>query len=153
MSAHPARVVARLGRVVEQGLAQIDLTPSQYRILMFLADGSAQASMMADHLAVSRPSVTAVVDGLVGRGLVDRRHDELDRRQVRHTITPEGERLLGQADSALAATLDAVLDHAPTPEARGAAMDGLIAWSCALDGYRAARRAAKAKRGEMEPVR
>lgn len=153
LSAHPARVVARLGRVVEQGLAQIDLTPSQYRILMFLADGSAQASMMADHLAVSRPSVTAVVDGLVGRGLVDRRHDELDRRQVRHTITPEGERLLGQADSALAATLDAVLDHAPTPEARGAAMDGLIAWSRALDGYRAARRAEKAKRGEMEPVR
>jgi long-chain acyl-CoA synthetase len=145
-------VAARLGRVVEQGLTKIDLTPSQYRILMFLADGSAQASMMADHLAVSRPSVTAVVDGLVGRGLVDRRHDELDRRRVRHSITTEGERLLGEADAALADTLDAVLTHAPNPEARLAALEGLAAWSQAMDGYRAACKAAKVRQADMETV-
>lgn len=152
LPANPARVVARLGRVIELGLAQIDLTPSQYRILMFLADGAAQASMMADHLAVSRPSVTAVVDGLVGRGLVDRRHDEDDRRRVRHSITVEGRRLLDQADVALVATLGAVLDHAPDPDARHAALSGLAAWSGALDGYRAARKAAKASQAAMEAV-
>jgi long-chain acyl-CoA synthetase len=138
--------MARLSRVVEVGLARVDLTPSQYRILMFLADGSAQASMMADHLTVSRPSVTAVVDGLVARGLVNRRHDEQDRRRVRHTITAAGEDLLAQADATLEQALDEILTHAGTAPTRQAALDGLAAWHEALRGYRAAKKAAGVSR-------
>jgi long-chain acyl-CoA synthetase len=137
----PARVAARLSRIVEQGLARVDLTPSQYRVLMFLADGTSQASVMADHLAVSRPSVTAVVDGLVARGLVDRRHDDRDRRRVGHTITAEGLSLLAQADASLNQTLEEVLEYSPSPASRRTALDGLAAWAEALDGYRAARKA------------
>jgi long-chain acyl-CoA synthetase len=137
-------VVARLARVVEVGLAKVDLTPSQYRVLCLLAAGSAQASAMADHLAVTRPSVTAVVDGLVSRGLVERRHDELDRRRVGHTITTAGVDLLEQADAVLNHGLEEVLDHAPDERTQGQARDGLRAWRTALDRYRLARQAAKA---------
>jgi long-chain acyl-CoA synthetase len=134
--------MARLARIVEVGLAGVDLTPSQYRVLTFLAEGSAQASMMADQLAVSRPSVTAVVDGLVARGLVDRRHDEQDRRRVGHTITDMGLRVLAQADATLKMALEEILEHAESPAARQTAIDGLAAWQVALRGYRRAKKAA-----------
>jgi long-chain acyl-CoA synthetase len=138
--------MARLSRVVEVGLAGVDLTPSQYRILMFLADGSAQASKMADHLTVSRPSVTAVVDGLVARRLVDRCHDEQDRRRVRHSITAAGRELLAQADTTLEQALEEILAYAERPRTRQAALDGLDAWQQALSGYRAAKKAAGVSR-------
>jgi long-chain acyl-CoA synthetase len=138
--------MARLSRVVEVGLARVDLTPSQYRILMFLADGSAQASMMADHLTVSRPSVTAVVDGLVARGLVDRCHDDQDRRRVRHTITAAGEDLLAQADITLEQDLEEILNHVGDAPTRQTALDGLDAWRQALSAYRTAKKAAGVSR-------
>ena len=94
------------------GLAQVELSLSQYRTLMFLDDGSAAASALADHLAVSRPSVTAVVDGLVGRGLVERKHDdEGDRRRVDHRLTEQGRRVLCQADDAVEARLREIAGH------------------------------------------
>ena len=66
------RVVARLARQVELALATVDLTLPQYRVLILLGEGKEAASALADKLAVSRPSVTGVVDGLVARGLVQR---------------------------------------------------------------------------------
>jgi long-chain acyl-CoA synthetase len=126
---------------VEVGLARVNLTPSQYRVLVHLTEGSAQASALADHLTVSRPSVTAVVDGLVARGLVDRRHEELDRRRVRHSITTAGARLLREAESTLNATLSEILRVGSTPAVAEAATRGLAAWEKALGAYRIARRA------------
>ena len=63
-------------------LAQVELTLPQYRVLGILAEGSAAASGLADRLAVRRPSITALIDGLVARGLVDRRQEDADRRRV-----------------------------------------------------------------------
>jgi long-chain acyl-CoA synthetase len=101
---------------------------------------------MADHLSVSRPTVTAVVDGLVARGLVDRRHDEQDRRRVGHSITSEGRKLLERADVTLEAALDEILGHAEDESDRHSAIDGLISWQRALDRYRSARHAEKSQR-------
>ena len=50
--------------------------------------------MLADKLAVSRPSVTGVVDGLVARGLVPRNPDAADRRRIGVDLTGDGRRLL-----------------------------------------------------------
>ena len=112
LSLRAGRVGARLARQVEVGLAQVELSLSQYRTLMFLDEGSAAASALADHLAVSRPSVTAVVDGLVGRGLVERKHDdEGDRRRVDHRLTEQGRRVLCQADDAVEARLREIAGH------------------------------------------
>ncbi|MHB1533448.1 MAG: MarR family winged helix-turn-helix transcriptional regulator [Acidimicrobiales bacterium] len=126
------RVVARLSRLVERGLASVDLTLSQYRVLGLLAGGSVGASTLADRLAVSRPSVTGVVDGLVARGLVQRASQPGDRRQVVHTLTPEGRALLAGADCAAAARLEILADFFPD-DARPQGVDALCAWRHALD--------------------
>lgn len=94
----PARVLARLSRIVEHALGDDDLTLSQYRLLAFLSQGDWAASALADRLDVSRPSVTGLVDGLVKRGLVERRPGVDDRRRVDHVLTPAGKQALRAAD-------------------------------------------------------
>ncbi|MHB1923508.1 MAG: MarR family winged helix-turn-helix transcriptional regulator [Acidimicrobiales bacterium] len=136
----PGRVAARLARQVDVGLAQVDLSLPQYRILMFLAEGAVAASALADNLAVSRPSVTAVVDGLVSRGLVERRHDEGDRRRVGHTLTAEGRNILDQADAAVDARLAEIARFLTDEQDAVTAFEGLARWRAALDAFRASRK-------------
>lgn len=136
-------MAARLARQVEVGLSEVDLSVPQYRILMFLDEGAVVASKLADHLAVSRPSVTAVVDGLVARGLVERRHDEQDRRRVGHILTPEGARLLEAADGAVDDRLREICGYLGDEGGASEAFAGLDRWRQALDGYRAAKVAAR----------
>ena len=92
------RVTAWLAKRVEFALAQVDLTLPQYRVLGILVEGSAAASGLAGRLAVRPSSVTAIIDGLVARGLVDRTHQEDDRRRIALRLTEEGERVLAEAD-------------------------------------------------------
>ena len=133
------RVAARLGRQVEVGLAKVDLSLPQYRILMFLDEGATVPSKLADHLAVSRPTVTAVVDGLVARGLVERSHDHDDRRRVGHALTPAGRHLLEVADRSIDGRLLEIAGHLGDDVQVDEALHGLDCWRRALDGYRAAR--------------
>lgn len=109
-SAHPGRTIARLARQVECAVASVDLTLSQYRVLGILGDGREAASALADKLAVSRPSVTGVVDGLVARGLVRRGQADGDRRRVDIDLTDAGRVLLGAADAAVDERLDRILE-------------------------------------------
>lgn len=97
-----ARASARLAKVCEIALRQVDLSVPQYRLLSYLADGSAAAASLAERLIVSRPSVTTLVDGMVERGLVEREGDQDDRRRVNHRLTAEGRRTLQEADRAVA---------------------------------------------------
>jgi long-chain acyl-CoA synthetase len=136
------RVGARLARQVEVGLSQVDLTLPQYRTLMFLDEGLAAASVLADRLAVSRPSVTAVVDGLVGRGLVERQHLDSDRRRVEHRLTDRGREVLCQADRAVEGRLREIAGYLPDTAA-AEAFSGLDLWRAALDAYRTARKGVK----------
>lgn len=128
-----ARGAARLAKVVDRALASVDLSLAQYRVLGFLDDtASAPAGSLAEALAVSRPSITGLIDGLVARGLVERTADETDRRCVRHTLTRSGRRLLAAADDAVDDAFDRML--APLAEAdRRAALQGLATWQRAID--------------------
>lgn len=132
----PARVVARLAKQVERALADIDLSLSQYRLLGNLADGPSHASTLAERLIVTRPSVTALADGLVERGLVARTGATSDRRCVLHRLTDSGSRLLAAADEAIERRLDGVAAHLSESE-RVRGFKGLDAWGKALDRYRA----------------
>jgi long-chain acyl-CoA synthetase len=134
----PGRVIARLARQVELAVATVDLTLSQYRALSLLADGKEAASVLADKLAVSRPSVTGVIDGLVARGLVDRQHEDGDRRRVGLDLTPEGIRVLAAADDEIERRLREVAAHGPQP-----GFESLAPWRQALDAYRASKHSAK----------
>jgi long-chain acyl-CoA synthetase len=109
-SSHPGRTIARLARQVERAVATADLTLSQYRVLGILGEGREAASALADKLAVSRPSVTGVVDGLVARGLVQRGQADGDRRRVDIDLTEAGRIVLAAADAAVDERLDRILE-------------------------------------------
>ncbi len=134
-------MIVRLARHVDVALASVDLTAPQYRVLVHLCEGNEAASALADKLAVSRPSVTGVVDGLVARGLVQRQHESLDRRRVGHSLTADGRRLLQQADTAVQRHLEEILECGDV--CGEDAFAGLASWLMALDGYRRARHAAR----------
>jgi long-chain acyl-CoA synthetase len=133
------RVAARLARQVEMGLSQVDLSLPQYRILMFLDEGTTVPSQLADHLAVSRPTITSVVDGLVARGLVERRHHDDDRRRVDHALTPAGRELLEAADRKVDARLKEIAGHLDEDAQVDEVLQGLDWWRRALEAFRAAR--------------
>jgi long-chain acyl-CoA synthetase len=109
-SSHPGRTIARLARQVECAVATADLTLSQYRVLGILGEGREAASALAEKLAVSRPSVTGVVDGLVARGLVHRGQADGDRRRVDIDLTAAGREVLAAADAAVDGRLDRILE-------------------------------------------
>lgn len=128
-----ARAVARLAKQVEMALTSLDLSLPQYRVLALLGEGSTASSVLARRLAVSPPSVTAVVDGLVARGLVERRSDPEDRRRLTLLLTRDGAKLLAAADTAAEANLGDIAGYFDDPPT------GLDLWNLALDRYREAR--------------
>lgn len=132
------RTLARLARQVELGAATAELSLSQYRVLMILDSGQEAASGLADKLAVSRPSVTGVVDGLVSRGLVCRDNVDGDRRRVSVRLTPEGAEALVATEAEIERRLEAIADHMePGIEDPFATF---APWRTALNAYRKAKR-------------
>jgi long-chain acyl-CoA synthetase len=146
-SPRPGRTAARLARQVELALSEVDLSLSQYRILIYLDEGKVQASALADKLSVTRPSVTAVVDGLVTKGLVERHHDPGDRRRVGHDLTAEGRRVLKKCDESVDRRLSDIASmivevRTSASKASRSEVDdfsNLECWRNALDEYRNVR--------------
>ncbi len=136
-----ARASAWLAKQVELALQSVDLTPPQYRILTVLGSGSASATDAAERLAVSPPSVTAIVDGLVARSLVGRVHGEDDRRRVQLSLTAEGRAALENADEAVAGRLSELASHSEDPDHVDHAIESLGWWLDAIRSMGDARRA------------
>lgn len=128
---NPARVLARLSKVVEHALGD-DLSLPQYRLLAFLAHGDRAASALADRLDVSRPSITGLVDGLVRRGLVERRPSTDDRRRIDHVITDTGRAALRTADHAVNERLESIADRLPGLQGREV-LEAIATLEAALD--------------------
>lgn len=81
-----ARSLADAGEVV---------TLTQYRALVVLASRGPQSiAALAEAVAVTPPTASRLYDRLVRKGLVRRRTDRLDRRQVRVGLTEAGRRLI-----------------------------------------------------------
>jgi DNA-binding MarR family transcriptional regulator/AcrR family transcriptional regulator len=131
---YSGRVAVRLAKHVEIALGRVELSLAQYRVLVLLERGSAAASALASKLVVSPPSVTAIIDGLVARGLVQRRPVAADRRRVDHVLTAEGRRVLRAADAAVGARLADIARYLP-PARRAVAAEGLQSWLEAMDAY------------------
>ena len=137
--------MARLARQVEVALQPLELTLSQYRVLCALEAGAEASSSLAEKLAVSAPSVTTVVDGLVARRLVDRSHDAgPDRRRVSISLTPAGAAIADEARTSVAHRLADVASHLERPDDARRAVDCLELWARALDLER------DEKRGERQ---
>jgi len=135
------RAAAWLSKQVELALADAGLSLPQYRILGVLAEGASMPSALAERLAVRRPTITAVVEGLEARGLVERTPDGDDRRSITHTLTAEGQRLLDTANAAVDARLTHIAGFLDDPALSERAIDGLDLWRSAMRAYGAAREA------------
>jgi DNA-binding MarR family transcriptional regulator len=89
------------------------LSLSQLRALDFLDDNpDAALTAVADYVGLAPPSTSALIDGLVRRGLVARRAAADDRRRLRLRLTGAGKgalrTVLPAAQAALAARLAAL---------------------------------------------
>ena len=127
-----ARGAALLAKQVERALTEIELTLPQYRLLSLLEGGGASATYAAERLAVSPPSITAIVDGLVTREMVRRRHVEGDRRRVELQLTATGASALRLADDAVSQRLGQVAAHGDPATRPGDALDTLTWWLDAI---------------------
>ncbi|MCX8024230.1 MAG: MarR family transcriptional regulator [Thermanaerothrix sp.] len=84
----------------------------QFRALIFIRrQVTATASGLAEHLGLTRPSTTALVDNLVRMGWVERTGDERDRRRVCLRLTAEGEAILEAAQAQTHAYFRALLSE------------------------------------------
>jgi long-chain acyl-CoA synthetase len=133
------RGAAWLAKQVELALGEVELTLPQYRVLGVLAEGASMPSALAARLTVRRPTVTAVVDGLEARELVERTPDSVDRRSINHTLTAKGERLLAKADAAVDARLTDIAASLSDPEECSEALRSMALWRRAIRAYHAAR--------------
>ena len=144
------RTAARLGRQVDAALALVDLSSAQYRMLFQLADGAEASTTLARKLEVSAPSVTAVVDGLVNRGLIVRTYSSLDRRKVSLELTDEGRETLSRADESVTERLTHVANYVGDEHAHELIED-LALWAAALDARRVDRLARRARTEAESP--
>ena len=104
------RALALAARSLERAAG--DLTLAQYRVLTFVAAGHERASIVAECLALAKPTVTATVDWLVERGLLTREAVVGDRRSVRLAVTRVGAAALRTAEKSMGERLERVLEHA-----------------------------------------
>ena len=130
-------ILLRLFRALER--VDTDLTPQQYRILKLAGAGGERSARLAERLAVAKPTLTAIADGLVAAGYARRETEPGDRRVVRLCLTESGHAAVGRADAAYGQWLDQVLAQASAPEA---ALNALDALNEAMDEVRRAKHAA-----------
>jgi len=107
------RALVRVARMLEH--AATELTLPQYRLLVMVDRGDHRASKLAGGLALSKPTVTAVVEGLVERGFLARSEVTGDRRAVQLSLTEAGRAALTSTDAAMEERLGDVLDRCADP--------------------------------------
>lgn len=140
LPADSVRTLAMVSRILERSLT--DMTLPQFRVLGLAARAPERANHLARQAAVSRPSLTGVLDGLETRGWIRRRDVDGDRRGVTLEVTAAGHRALAAAHDAVQERLADLLDHV-APARRDAALDGLAALGEAVEIDLELRRAAK----------
>lgn len=86
------------------------LSVPQFRVLVFLyRHPGTSLSSAAEHLGVTCPTASVLVDRLVRRGLVDRTDYPQERRRIALTLTTTGAQHLQQARDAARARVASLL--------------------------------------------
>jgi DNA-binding MarR family transcriptional regulator len=90
-------------------LAEVDLSMTQLKLLHVLVEGETEISVkeLAEALSMSLPNASRTVDGLLQRGLVERREDEHDRRVKRVGANAKARALIDRVDTARLQGLEA----------------------------------------------
>jgi len=144
-----AHVLARLARVLETACQEAGISLPQYRVLVFLHSGPERAGEVAARAAVSRPTLTAIVDGLERQGLLDRARVDDDGRGIRLELTTKGRAVLADAERSVRNRIERIL------AAAGATgiVDDLRAIGEELDRERAARQAGRSSTANAAHIR
>ncbi|MFP7571790.1 MarR family winged helix-turn-helix transcriptional regulator [Marivita sp. S2033] len=97
------RRILRATEIYARDLAQAaGMTPAQLRVLQIVDEkNSTTPKALSDQMRVSQATVTALVDKLVTRKLVERESSKLDRRQINVVMTDLGRKTLAQAPDPL----------------------------------------------------
>jgi DNA-binding MarR family transcriptional regulator len=138
-AARAVMIVLRLFRALER--VDSSLTPQQYRIMKLAGAGGERSARLAERLAVAKPTLTAIADGLVAAGYARRDAEAGDRRVVRLCLTAAGHEALERADAAYARWLDQVLAETGEPDL---VLRGLDLLNQAMDDLLYTNSAAKA---------
>lgn len=133
-----------LGPAQARDWVDVDLTMSQLKMMFVLSSARGTAGTpnglrvgeVARGLNVTLPTVTAVMDKLVERGLVRRDEDPLDRRQHVCRLTPDGEALLDRLMAGRRAFTVALLQQLDADEL-GAFLRGMQVVIAAAERLRA----------------
>jgi len=95
----------------------IEVSIPQFRTLVFISRHSgASLSDAADHIGLTLPSMSTMIDGLVTRNLVIRRTDPHDRRRMTLTLTERGRTTLRGARESTLTYLSELLRNIPTSD-------------------------------------
>ncbi|WP_051792735.1 MarR family winged helix-turn-helix transcriptional regulator [Amycolatopsis jejuensis] len=103
------RTIIRLARVAGQVCEEGGLTLAQYRALHSADRGDQRAYELAQYAAVSRPAISALTNGMVKSGLIERVSLAADGRGVLFSITDTGRRTLRSVEDELVARFKKVL--------------------------------------------
>jgi MarR family transcriptional regulator for hemolysin len=94
-----------------------DLSIPQFRTLTFIHQNpEASLSPLAEHLGLTLPSTSKLVDGLVNEKIISRRESKEDRRKLTLALTKNGEDILRAARGATQNRLKDILHELPADE-------------------------------------
>ena len=125
-------IMPNYARVVRHAIADPNdpdrLTLPQLRAMQAISRADAPGALnaqLARELQVAAPSMTAMIDGLVERGLVDRSIDPSNRRQVLILLTEVGADRLAEMEETMHARLQQVISQLDQHE-RQLALEGVM---------------------------
>jgi DNA-binding MarR family transcriptional regulator len=106
---------------------ELQISLSQLKALHALSDGELSISTLAERLRLSLAAASRAVDGLVTKGLLERRSCDEDRRARMVRLTPAGEAAVGMTHAARAEGLERYIDGLDESQrtALAAALDAL----------------------------
>lgn len=108
------RTADAIQREIAEVLKPLGLTPTQYNVLRILRGAGEEGRTcgeVGERMVTRDPDVTRMVDRLVARGLIARQRAQDDRRVVLTKITPQGLRLLDQAEGPIGASREKQFGH------------------------------------------
>lgn len=103
-----------VGRLLERVPTPVSVP--QYRILRRVEAGGDRAARLAESLAVRKPTLTAVVDGLVQAGFLLRETDAADRRAVHLRLTDRGTTALRETERAYRDRVHGIAERLDDPD-------------------------------------
>jgi DNA-binding MarR family transcriptional regulator len=119
------RATRLLVAITAPAMADVDVTLPQFRVLVMASAGAPlNLRSVAAELGVHPSNATRACDRLVAAGLLDRREDPADRRQIVLTLTEAGRRLLDSVMGRRRVAIGDVLAEIPG-DARAALAEGL----------------------------